>query len=258
VQIAYGTDVRALQPLLDALCADPAVLADPAPSVLLNSFAADGMDLTLQFWIRDAENGQGNVRSEVNLAVLAVLNEAGVEIPYPQRVVHAVVSLRERARRIFARPGAIELAQVDRPWATACRRDRTIVHRIRSRMRTLETAALTLEPQRAQHAAEMFAVLSDPAIYEYENQPPASLEALRRRYAALESRRSPDGREQWLNWVIRLPAGEPIGYVQATVYPIVAPRSPTSSAAPGGAVAWLGRRSRRCWPSWSRSTARVA
>ena len=65
--------------------------------MLLNSFAADGMDLTLQFWIRDAENGQGNVRSEVNLAVLAVLNEAGVEIPYPQRVVHAVVS-RERGR----------------------------------------------------------------------------------------------------------------------------------------------------------------
>jgi len=86
-------------------------------------------------------------------------------------------------------------------------------------MRTVGTAALTLEPQAQQHAAEMFVVLSDPAIYEYENEPPASLEALRRRYAALEARRSPDGREQWLNWVIRLPTGEPIGYVQATVYP---------------------------------------
>ena len=86
-------------------------------------------------------------------------------------------------------------------------------------MRTVGTAALTLEPQAQQHAAEMFVVLSDPAIYEYENEPPASLEALRRRYAALESRCSPDGREQWLNWVIRLPTGEPIGYVQATVYP---------------------------------------
>ena len=86
-------------------------------------------------------------------------------------------------------------------------------------MRTLETVVLTLEPQAERHAAEMFAVLSDPAIYEYENEPPASLEALRQRYAALESRRSPDGREQWLNWVIRLPTGEPIGYVQATVYP---------------------------------------
>ena len=42
------------------------------------------------FWIADLENGQGNVRSNVNLAVLAALNAAGVEIPYPQRVVHAV------------------------------------------------------------------------------------------------------------------------------------------------------------------------
>jgi len=86
-------------------------------------------------------------------------------------------------------------------------------------MRTIETAALRLEPQLTRHADEMFGVLSDPAIYEYENQAPASLDALRRRYAALESRRSPDGAEQWLNWVIRLPHGEAIGYVQATVFP---------------------------------------
>jgi small-conductance mechanosensitive channel len=86
--------VRALQPkLVDAMRAIPRVIDDPAPSVLLSAFAADGMELTLQFWIRDAENGQGNVRSDVNLAVLAVLNETGIEIPYPQRVVHAVVSM---------------------------------------------------------------------------------------------------------------------------------------------------------------------
>jgi RimJ/RimL family protein N-acetyltransferase len=86
-------------------------------------------------------------------------------------------------------------------------------------MRTLETAALTLEPLTVRHADEMFAVLGDPAIYEYEHVPPASLEALRRRVAALPSRRSPDGSEGWLNWVIRLPSGAAIGYVQATVYP---------------------------------------
>ena len=32
-----------------------------------------------------------------------------------------------------------------------------------------------------------------------------------------ESRRSADGSEQWLNWVVRLASGEPIGYVQASV-----------------------------------------
>jgi RimJ/RimL family protein N-acetyltransferase len=65
----------------------------------------------------------------------------------------------------------------------------------------------------------MFDVLSDPAIYEYENEPPASVEALRTRYTKLESRRSGDGREQWLNWVIRRDGAGLIGYVQATVYP---------------------------------------
>jgi len=85
-------------------------------------------------------------------------------------------------------------------------------------MQVLSTARLRLEPQTAAHAEEMFAVLSDPAIYEYENTPPASLEWLRERYAKLESRRSPDGGQQWLNWVVRLRTGEPIGYVQATVF----------------------------------------
>ena len=53
---------------------------------------ADGMDLAINFWIRDPENGQGNVKSDVNLVVLDVLDREGVEIPFPQRVVHAVAS----------------------------------------------------------------------------------------------------------------------------------------------------------------------
>lgn len=86
-------------------------------------------------------------------------------------------------------------------------------------MRVIETPRLTLEPQTAAHAEEMFVVLSDRAIYEYENAPPPSLEWLRARFAKLESRRSSDGQDQWLNWVIRLPTAELVGYVQATVRP---------------------------------------
>jgi RimJ/RimL family protein N-acetyltransferase len=84
-------------------------------------------------------------------------------------------------------------------------------------MNPVNTGRLTLEPQTADHAEEMFRVLSDPAIYEYENQPPESLQWLRDRFARLESRQSADGRESWLNWVVRLGGGELIGYVQATV-----------------------------------------
>jgi small-conductance mechanosensitive channel len=90
VQVAYGTDLPALMPrLAAAVAAVPRVIADPAPGVRLSAFAADGLELTVSFWIADPENGQGMVHGEVNLAILRTLNEAGVEIPYPQRVVHS-------------------------------------------------------------------------------------------------------------------------------------------------------------------------
>ena len=91
VQVAYGTDVRALQPKLEAAMKRvPRVIDSPGPAAQLTEFASDGMNLTLLFWIADPENGQGNVRSEVNLAVLDLLNAEGVEIPFPQRVVHGL------------------------------------------------------------------------------------------------------------------------------------------------------------------------
>jgi len=112
-------------------------------------------------------------------------------------------------------------------------------------MRVIETGNLTLEPQTAAHAEEMFAVLSDPAIYEYENQPPPSLEWLRTRFTKLESRLSANGREQWLNWVVRLPTSELIGYVQATVLPNDRAASPTSCPALTGVAASRARLSKR-------------
>ena len=88
VLVAYGTDLDTLMPrLCAALLAVPRVVAEPEPVVLLSAFATDGLELTLAFWIADPHNGQSNVRSAVNLALLRVLNEAGIEIPFPQRVM---------------------------------------------------------------------------------------------------------------------------------------------------------------------------
>lgn len=84
-------------------------------------------------------------------------------------------------------------------------------------MRTLRTDRCVLEPLTEAHAAAMFEVLSDPAIYEFEGVPPPSVEALAAGYRRKESRVSPDGRQQWLNWVVRRPDGALAGYVQATV-----------------------------------------
>jgi RimJ/RimL family protein N-acetyltransferase len=84
-------------------------------------------------------------------------------------------------------------------------------------MKTLRTATCVLEPQVEGHAFDMFVVLSDPAIYEFEGVPPPSIEKLAAGFRRKETRVSPDGREKWLNWVVRLPNSDLAGYVQATV-----------------------------------------
>ena len=112
VQVAYGTELAALMPALaSAVAGVPRVLAEPAPAVQLTAFAADGLELTVPFWISDPENGLNNVMSDVNLALLAALQAAGVEIPFPQRVVHqlarpAADSVAEPQGAVAAMPNA--------------------------------------------------------------------------------------------------------------------------------------------------------
>lgn len=89
VQVAYGTDVHGLRArVVEAVARVPRVLATPGPSCNLTAFAADGLELTVSFWIADPDNGQANVRSDVNLALLALFQQMAVDIPFPQRVLH--------------------------------------------------------------------------------------------------------------------------------------------------------------------------
>ena len=80
--------VRAI--LLDAAARQPRVLQQPAPSVLLVDFVEHGLQFTLNYYINDPQNGQGNVRSEVNLALLQGLREAGVTLPVPRQVLQVM------------------------------------------------------------------------------------------------------------------------------------------------------------------------
>ena len=87
-------------------------------------------------------------------------------------------------------------------------------------MKIIAGEGITLEEQFASHAAELYTVISDSSLYEFiDNKEPASEAALRERLTKLESRRTPDGTEHWLNWSVRNPAGDLVGYVQATVTP---------------------------------------
>jgi RimJ/RimL family protein N-acetyltransferase len=82
----------------------------------------------------------------------------------------------------------------------------------------LVTARLRLETLRVDDAGAMVAVLADPELYRFTGGEPPPLAALRRRYEAQVAGRSPDGREAWHNWIVRLADdGASIGFVQATV-----------------------------------------
>ncbi|MFT4242265.1 MAG: mechanosensitive ion channel [Acidovorax sp.] len=88
VVVGYDSDVAQVQRILCAAAsAQPRVLTDPAPVAFLVNFAPDGLEFSLHFWISDPSAGQLNLRSAINIAILDGLRAAGIDIPFPQRVV---------------------------------------------------------------------------------------------------------------------------------------------------------------------------
>ena len=89
VSVAYDSDVELVRGLLiDATKAQERVLSEPGPSVYLSAFGADGLEFTVGYWLSDPENGQLQLRSSINIAILAALRQNHIEIPFPQRVIH--------------------------------------------------------------------------------------------------------------------------------------------------------------------------
>jgi RimJ/RimL family protein N-acetyltransferase len=84
---------------------------------------------------------------------------------------------------------------------------------------SLSTERLRIEPLTVGDAGDLFPLLDDPELGRFTGElPPDDVDALRARFERWERRRSPDGTELWLNWVVRLRAdGRAIGVLQATV-----------------------------------------
>ncbi|MDP1644171.1 MAG: mechanosensitive ion channel [Thiobacillus sp.] len=92
LQVSYDTDLEQAQALmLEAARSQSRVILDEPdnlPRVFLKEFADNGILLELSVWIRDLKEGQNNLRSEINWAIWRRFKAAGIEIPFPQRVVH--------------------------------------------------------------------------------------------------------------------------------------------------------------------------
>ncbi|KQR50602.1 mechanosensitive ion channel family protein [Acidovorax sp. Leaf160] len=88
IVVGYDSQVAQVQQILcGAAAAQPRVLKEPQPVAYLVNFAPDGLEFSLNFWVSDPSAGTVNLRSEINIAILEGLRAAGIDIPYPQRVV---------------------------------------------------------------------------------------------------------------------------------------------------------------------------
>jgi small conductance mechanosensitive channel len=87
VGVGYGTDVEAAMRVMIAACESvPAVLADPAPSVNFSGFGASSVDFEVRPWA--TSDDYLGMLHDVRIALYDKLNEADIEIPFDQIVVH--------------------------------------------------------------------------------------------------------------------------------------------------------------------------
>lgn len=91
VQVAYGTDLRkALELLLSTAKANPRVLQTPGPIANVKALGESGIDIDFLVWIADPEQGRGNLKSDLLIAIAEAFHVHGITIPFPQRDIRIV------------------------------------------------------------------------------------------------------------------------------------------------------------------------
>lgn len=87
VGVAYSTDLRQAKAVLErVLRQQSGVLDEPQPAVLTDLLGDNGINLIIRAWV--VRTDFVTARSELTVAVKEALDAAGIEIPFPQRVVH--------------------------------------------------------------------------------------------------------------------------------------------------------------------------
>ena len=89
IGISYSSNLpHAIETCLKAARTEGRILASPEPACLVKGFGDNSIDLELRIWIRDPHNGISNIKSAVFLRIWHLFEEEGIEIPFPQRVIH--------------------------------------------------------------------------------------------------------------------------------------------------------------------------
>ena len=88
--VSYDTDINRIPGIIEpAVARLDFVMSEPQPvECELTAFADSGVEFSIEYWVEGIEDLTGKYRSEVLFAIWNALKAEGVEIPFPQRVVH--------------------------------------------------------------------------------------------------------------------------------------------------------------------------
>ena len=108
--IGYNDDVDlASRIIVEEATAHPDILDDPGPSVRLTELGDNDVGLQSRFWIADPSRADFvRIRGEYIGAVKERFDEEGVDMPYPQRVLHGDIAVGESPEVTTAETGASE------------------------------------------------------------------------------------------------------------------------------------------------------
>ena len=87
--VSYDTDINEVPAIINAAVARlDFVLSEPeGPDCELAGFGDSGIDFVCEYWVAGIDDGKNKYQSHVLFAIWNALKEAGIEIPYPHRVV---------------------------------------------------------------------------------------------------------------------------------------------------------------------------
>lgn len=89
VGVSYDCNMEKVREiLLETIKENPRVLTTPNPACFITAFADSSVNFTLRFWIVDPEEGISNIKGMVFMDIWKRFKQDGIEIPFPQRVLH--------------------------------------------------------------------------------------------------------------------------------------------------------------------------
>jgi small-conductance mechanosensitive channel len=88
IGVDYNTDVILLQRILkDVAIANHKVLKDPEPFVRFEDYGDSALLFSVCFYVEDIFRVE-TTKSDIRIEIFKALQEKGINIPFPQRVVH--------------------------------------------------------------------------------------------------------------------------------------------------------------------------